>query len=132
MIAGTLAVLAILLTGGGGGLAVVVTPEHFEERLEQAITEPARSESAVAEWKALQKDLENYAKQIEGLQERIFKADDARTAGAARIDSMLVGFDPTRKSAQQRTFDRLLAIRGAMTREEWARLLQAPEGTEGK
>jgi hypothetical protein len=132
MIAGTLAVLLILFGGGHGGTEAVVLPEHFEQRLEQAIAEPARAGTAVAEWKALQKGLETYTKDLKKLQERMEEADDAPGTGAAAIDSMLAGFAPTRRAAQQRTFDRLFAMRGAMTREEWAGLFQGEGGAGAK
>ena len=131
MIVGTIALLAILL-GGGGASPAVLMPDDFQQRLEQAITEPARSERAVAEWKALQKDLEGFTKDLKGLRERVYKADDALGTGAAQIESMLAGFDPARKASQERTFDRLFAIRGAMTREEWGKLFKEPAGAGTK
>lgn len=133
MIAGTLAVLLILFTGGhGGGGPAVVTPEDFQQRIEQAIAEPARSATAVAEWKGLQRDLDGFTKELKDLQDRVRKADAARTTGAAQIESLLTAFEPARKAAQQKTFDRLFAMRGAMTREEWAKLFKDSGGAEAK
>jgi len=131
MIAGTIALIAVLL-GFGASTGTSVLPKEVQKRLEQVITEPARAERAVAEWKGLQKEMEGFTRELKGLRTRVYAADDARSAGVAELEPIIAGFEPTRRAAQEKAIDHLLAIRHAMTREEWDALFSDTAGAHKK
>jgi hypothetical protein len=119
MILGTALLIVLLMSNGANPLPGAL-PTDFQKRLDHVIPEPARADRAVAEWKALQKDAIDFSKEVRTLTDRLLVADDDRRAGAAALEAMLGQLEPARAAAQARALDRLLAIRGNMSAEEWA------------
>lgn len=116
------ALLMMFFLGGaavGGSLLTQPMLDDVDERVQAAVTDPARMERAASELDGMRSELEQFEKQFGKSSKSLTKLYRDHGADAIAMRAELDTLDSDWEAAQSRTLDHRFALRDSMTREEW-------------
>lgn len=116
------ALLMMFFLGGaaaGGGVLTQAMLDDVDDRIQAAVTDPARKELMAAELDGLRSELKQFEKQFGKSSKSLAKLYRDYGADAIAMRAELDTFDADWEAAQSRALDHRFALRESMTREEW-------------